>query len=68
MLISKLCKMTLLLGLLIILVGCVTTCPTKPMMPVKPILSPTSTDSGVLLTLEDVTALSEYIIELEDGY
>jgi hypothetical protein len=44
------------------------TCPTKPMMPVKPILSPTSTDSGVLFTFEEATALGIYIIELEAGF
>jgi len=58
----------LLIGIVIILAGCVT-CPTKPMMPIKPILSPTEQEDGSLLfSRDDAVKLGVYVIELESGY
>lgn len=69
MLVSKLCRTTLLLGLVATLAACQTTCPTRPMMPVKPILSPIeTTDGSLLLSKDDAVKLGVYIIELEAGY
>jgi hypothetical protein len=58
----------LLIGIVITLTGCVT-CPTKPIMPIKPVLSPTEMKDGSLLfSRDDAVKLGVYVIELESGY
>lgn len=59
----------LMIGIVITLTGCVTSCPTKPMMPIKPVLSPTELEDGSLLfSRDDAVKLGVYVIELESGY
>lgn len=65
------CAKIPLIGLTIILTGCVTTnCPTMPAKPTKPTLEslkPTS-KGGITLNKADAEKLGVYIIELERGY
>lgn len=69
MLLQKLCKMTLSIGLAVTLAGCQTICQPIPMMPVKPILNPIEAQDGsLLLSRDDAVKLGVYIIELEAGY
>lgn len=57
----------LLIGIVIILTGCVT-CPQKPMMPIKPVLSPIEMDDGSLLfSRDDAVKLGVYIMGLESA-
>lgn len=58
----------LMIGIAITLTGCVT-CPTKPMMPIKPVLSPIEMDDGSLLfSRDDAVKLGVYVMGLEYGY
>ena len=58
----------LLIGIVIILTGCVT-CPTKTMMPIKPVLSPIEMDDGSLLfSRDDAVKLGVYVMGLESLY
>ena len=42
------------------------TCPQKPMMPIKPVLSPIEQEDGALLfSRDDAVKLGIYVIELE---
>ena len=58
----------LLIGIVITLTGCVT-CPQKPTMPIKPVLSPIEMDDGSLLfSRDDAVKLGAYVMGLEAGY
>jgi hypothetical protein len=50
------------------LTGCVT-CPQRPTIPIKPVLSPIELEDGSLLfSRDDAVKLGVYVIELEAGY
>ena len=62
---------TLLIGLMIILTGCVATeCPTMPAKPTKPKLESIqqTSEGGMILSKDDAQKLGIYILELERGY
>lgn len=64
-------KKALLIGLMIILTGCVTTnCPTMPAKPTKPTLESIqqTSEGGMTLSKADAEKLGIYILELERGY
>jgi hypothetical protein len=54
-------KLILLLGLSLILMGCVTTRPTKPTLEVK-----AQPDGGICLDRANAAKLGAYILELEN--
>ncbi|MAY72049.1 MAG: hypothetical protein CME82_11420 [Halomonas sp.] len=64
-------RKALLIGLTIILTGCVTTeCPTMPAKPTKPTLESIqqTSEGGMILSKDDAQKLGIYILELERGY